>query len=130
MRAIAVNELALIKAANFVVGPEATNAIINLYQLIDMTEKASYDLGVSVGETNIEQATAEAWDAGYDTGEADGMEMADDAYVQGVADARARPEDADEKVAMLAEKSLLEAVEDDEEIPFDVCYWAGLELRD
>jgi hypothetical protein len=31
--------------------------------------------------------------------------MADDAYVQGVADARARPETADEKVAMLAEKS-------------------------
>ncbi len=99
MRAVIVNEQALIQAANFVVGEQATNAIINLYQMIDTTQKHAYDQGVLQGQEDVEQATADAWDAGYDTGEADGMDMADDAYIQGVADARARPDTADERVA-------------------------------
>jgi hypothetical protein len=104
MRIVTMNEDALVQAATFLVGPQATNAIIGLYQLIDRLQKDAYDLGVNVGETNIDQAEAEAWDLGYDQGEADGMEMADDAYVQGVADARAWPEVADEKVAFLCDK--------------------------
>jgi hypothetical protein len=108
-----INQDALLQAATFLVGPQATNAIVGLYQLIDRLQKEAYDLGVNVGETNVDQREADAWDLGYDQGEEDGMQMADDAYVQGVADARARPETADEKVAMIAEKSLLDAVEED-----------------
>ncbi len=114
MRSVLVNEQALIQAANFVVGEQATNAIINLYQMIGTTQKHAYDQGVLQGQEDVEQAKADAWDAGYVTGEVDGMDRADDAYIQGVEDARARPEKADERVAYLSEKSLLDAAEDDE----------------
>jgi len=114
MRVITVNEEALIKAATFIVGQDATNAIINLYQMLDTTEKNAFDLGRDVGASQADEAAAEAWDLGYDQGEADGSATADAAYVQGVTDARTRPEQADETVAVLAEKSLLDAVEEDD----------------
>ncbi len=139
MREVLVNEQALIQAANFVVGEQATNAIINLYQMIYTTQKHTYDQGVLQGQEDAEQATADAWDAGYDKGWTDGMDtgwadgmdtMTGDAYIQGVADARARPETADERVAYLSEKSLLDAAEDDEFEDKDVCPICGFRSCD
>jgi len=126
MRSVLVNEQALIQAANFVVGKQATNAIINLYQMIYTTQKHAYDQGVLQGQEDVEQATADDWEDGYDTGWTDCMDtMAGDSYIQGVADARARPAQADEKVAMLA------AVEDyDDACDCDTCVGKRLGFLD
>jgi hypothetical protein len=80
-----------LKATAFLVGPQATAAIIGLYQLIDTAQKEAYDQGVLQGQANEDEAASDAWDIGYDHGLNDGRAMADDAYIQGVADARARP---------------------------------------
>jgi hypothetical protein len=94
-----INEQAMIDAATAIVGAEATNAIIRLYQLLDKAMYDGFELGQLEAQKDVEAQVDEAWDHGYDTGEADslaeGQEKAEDAYVDGVADARARPELAD-----------------------------------
>lgn len=94
-----INEQAMIDAATAIVGAEATNAIIRLYQMLDKAMYDGFELGQLEAQKENEVLLDEAWDHGYDTGEADGLadaqQQAEDAYVDGVADARARPELAD-----------------------------------
>ncbi|MFI4971123.1 MAG: hypothetical protein ACHP7H_00470 [Hyphomicrobiales bacterium] len=98
-----VNGKALNVAINLMLGPEVTVIVGKLYVAIESAMKDGYELGVIDGQKNVAQATADAfdegWDYGYDAGETDGLEETDNSYIQGVADARARPETADANVA-------------------------------
>jgi len=103
MQLTTINEKALIDVATLLVGPQATAAILAVYQLVDRSQAEAYAQGVLQGQADVEQSTLDAWDAGYDQGEADGLadieKASDDGYIAGVRDARARPAEADRNVA-------------------------------
>lgn len=75
-----VNTIALATAALSVVGPEKAMEIGRLYRLIDEAMHTGFALGQMASEATL--------DAAYDNG-----------YVDGVRDARARPDKADQTVA-------------------------------
>lgn len=135
-----VNVAALATVAEFIAGPEAAAKITALYRLIDEAQYNAYQQGVIAGqesrEDDVEAAFDEGWDNGYDAGKDDGLDAADSAYIQGVADARARPAVADENVAASVAKLSQNAlngeydaemvqdsgdVDEDEEMPEGYC---------
>lgn len=115
MQISTVNETLLIRAATAIVGSQATNAILALYLMLDGTSKEGYELGKSIAEDGVEAAINEAWDHGFEVGEAD----ADDAYVQGVSDARRNPSLADELVAEIVSEQAQNAINGEFDIDED-----------
>ncbi len=79
--------------------------------VVQAAYRAGYELGREEAAFDADAAADEAFNDGWDMGYEHGEAVADDAYCQGVADARARPETADERAAYLSEKSLLDAAE-------------------
>jgi hypothetical protein len=128
MRIVNINEDALFDAATFLVGAQATDAIIKLYQLLDKATVAGYELGKLDGERNMHEATNASFDNGYEYGHFDGLTEAmtdintkldtanDDGYVQGVSDARARPSVADENVAEIISEMTQHALNGEYEV--------------
>jgi hypothetical protein len=107
-----VNVTALTKAAELAVGPQGAEIIRILYHTIDQAMKEAFEAGEKKGITAIEEASAVAFDDGYEMGHeqasfeayVDGAkdganEGYEDGYVDGVADARAWPSYADEVIA-------------------------------
>ena len=101
--------------------------------MVQTAYRAGYEFGREEAETEANIAAAVDFDAGWDKGYEAGRDEADSAYVQGVADARARPAVADEKVAFLCDKDAFNGEEqldmfDDEDwfadeayVPIDGC---------
>lgn len=119
MQISTINETLLIRAATALVGQPVTDAIIALYLVLDKTSKEGYDLGKSIAEDGVEAAINEAWDHGFETGEAE----ADDAYIEGVADARARPAVADENIAYIMSAMTANALNGEYDVVGDVDYF-------
>lgn len=109
-----INETALTSAATAVVGPEATNAIIAMYFVIDRAMKDGYELGKMDSDERLEKCVSNAFDNGYnegfDAGVVSTVNDQDNAYIQGVSDARARPKVADDKVCDIINGMVQEAV--------------------
>jgi flagellar biosynthesis/type III secretory pathway protein FliH len=112
-----IHEKTLIDVATLLVGPQATTAILAVYQLVDKAQAEAYELGHTDAQQGVEEATADAFDQGYELGEMEGQAVAltdiearveaagDLGYIKGVSDARARPADADEIVADICAQS-------------------------
>jgi hypothetical protein len=113
MNLTTLNEDALMQAATFIVGPDATNAIIKLYQLLDRTSYAGYELGRVEGKEAAEDNINEAFDNGYELGQDDLEDASDDGYLDGVRDARAQPALADQIVEDILIARGLEALYDE-----------------
>jgi hypothetical protein len=100
-----LNSKALNDALVLMFGQQVTAIVGKLYYTIDRAMKDGYELGVLDGvkavEETADKAFDEGFDQGYDQGEADGLYEADESYIQGVADARARPQLADDNVAQI-----------------------------
>jgi hypothetical protein len=102
-----VNVEALGRAAEALVGPQATAAIFAVYKLIDQAMFDGYTLGRIDAERNVEERLDAAFDNGFEEGFAEGYFTTeesisskwDEGYLEGVGDARARPAIADETVA-------------------------------
>lgn len=128
-----IHEKTLIDVATLLVGPQATAAILAVYQLVDKAQAEAYELGhYDACERNEEDIDA-AFDAGFDAGEAEGQAVAltdiearvEDAgelgYIRGVSDARARPAEADEIVADILDDASEDAYGDDDYEAYDDC---------
>lgn len=116
---IPVNNEALSRALLMVVGEQNTKVIVEAYRLIDAAMVFGYEKSqneeadkrktqaeeyVSALERADKRVASGSFNEGYDAGYKDANEACteyDDGYVDGVADARAFPQFADEQVALL-----------------------------
>jgi hypothetical protein len=110
-----IHEKTLIDVTTLLVGPQATAAILAVYQLVDKAQAEAYELGTHDAQQVFAATQDQAWDAGYEQAERDNNADAayDTGYITGVADARARPAEADENVAEIVEAAAEEAYEDE-----------------
>src|SRR5262245_50625665 len=109
-----VNEIALLRAAEAVVGKEVTDTIVRVYRAIDGAMFEGHQMGLEDAEVGIDERLDAAFDNGFDEGEQFGrnehaleaavetLEEAEDGYdagyLDGVRDARLHPADADNRV--------------------------------
>ena len=126
-----VNVIAMATAAEFVVGREAADKIGELYKLLDAAMYAGYELGKTEANQETEEAINEAFDNGWDLGEQEGHatglldveEREDDAwgrgYLDGVGDARARPQMADSWVQTIIKDQLQDDLNGSERVGYD-----------
>jgi hypothetical protein len=112
-----VNSTALGLAADLVVGRKAAEAIAAAYKVIDQAQRDAYDLGLQQGQKQQDEALSSAFDNGWDEAveyysltEADIERAGDEGYIQGVADARARPSVADDNVVTIINELTQEAI--------------------
>ena len=112
-----VNVTALEKAAVAIVGTQAFAVITSLYQMLDQAIKDGYELGRIDAEQNVEERLDAAFDNGFEQGsefladaEANEQQAYDEGYLEGVSDARARPDVADDTVAAIISDLTQEAI--------------------
>lgn len=132
-----VNTLALVRAAETVVGTQATQVIEQLYDIIDRAMNDGYDIGKYEAEQNVEERLDNAFDCGYKVGYGDLLESRDhdekdaydagvcdgylagsepegraydEGYLDGVADVRTRPSVADSNVVDIINLMSAEAI--------------------
>ena len=105
-----INALALAQAAEFVVGEEKALEIGRIYRIIDDAMFAGYELGKADALQVLQKQTDEAFDTGYEEGEEAAYDAGyDDGYLNGVGDARARPEAADANVSAVLSEEMQDA---------------------
>lgn len=105
-----LNVPALQSALNLLLGPQGTEVVAKMYFAFNGAMENAAQEGFRKGfqaaeavakedaEQNIEERIDAAFDNGFMQGSAQAEEDADDAYIRGVADARARPAEADDNV--------------------------------
>jgi hypothetical protein len=105
-----VNVDAMYRATTLLFGDQAAMILAKLADTIDEAQKAAYELGLAAGQENLQTAADDAFDLGWQFGEAEGhgagiagvdaqaSEAYDEGYLDGVDHARRRPDLADEMV--------------------------------
>jgi hypothetical protein len=137
-----VNTEALSRAAVALVGPQMTDAIAQLYAVIDQAMKDGYELGKLEATEGVEKALDNAFDEGWKYGEAEGKLEAladieaiacsewDEGYLAGVSDARGRPSMADQNVSEILSDAAQHAINGEVETPSDGAIYAAVSLND